>query len=109
MCGGKAPESRRSELFHRLPNAEQERLGKLTHNLHSVQEVTAALGEPDFERPNGMVTTTPERDGNPEITRTYPTMIYTKLSDVADVHVLVYPNDKVAISFQGKEIKATQG
>ena len=36
-------------------------------------------------------------------------MIYTKLSDVADVHVLIYPNDRVAISFQGKEIKATQG
>ena len=81
----------------------------LTHSLHTVQEVTSAMGEPDLKRPNGMVSTTPERDGNPEITLTYPTMIYTKLSGVADVHVLIYPNDRVAISFQGKEIEATQG
>jgi hypothetical protein len=53
FCGGKAPKSRRDELFHRLPHAEQRRLGELTHNLRTVQEVTAALGEPDFERRGG--------------------------------------------------------
>jgi len=109
FCGGKAPKSRRDNLFHRLPLAEMRRLGELTHNLRTVQEVTAAFGRPDINRPNGMISTTPERDGNPETTQAYPEMIYNKLSDVADVRVLIYPNDRVVISFEGKEIKATQG
>jgi hypothetical protein len=56
-----------------------------------------------------MIETEPERDGNPDTTRTYPEMIYTKLSDLADVRVLIHPNDRVDIRFQGKEIKAPEG
>jgi len=85
------------------------RLSELTKNLRTIQDVTTALGEPDIRQPVGVVTTTPERDGKPEVTRSCPVLIYTKLSDVADIHVTVYPTDRVAITFQGKGIKKSTG
>jgi hypothetical protein len=109
FCGGRAPKSRRADLFHRLTHAEQRRLSELTKALRTVQDVTAVFGEPDIRHAIGMVITTPERDGKPETTQSYPTMIYTKLSETADVHVAVYPNDKVGITFQGKAVKKDAG
>jgi hypothetical protein len=109
FCGGRAPKSRRSELFHRLTHAEQRRLCELTKSMRTIQDVTAAFGEPDIKQPVGMVITKPERDGKPETTQSYPVMIYTKLSDIADVHVTIYPTDRVGISFQGKGVKKHAG
>jgi hypothetical protein len=109
FCGGRAPKSRRSEFFHRLTHAEQRRLCELTKDLHTVQDVAAAFGESDIKQPVGMMITTPERDGKPETTQSYPVMIYTKLSDTADVHVTIYPTDSVGISFQGKAVKKDAG
>jgi hypothetical protein len=56
-----------------------------------------------------MVITKPERDGTPETTQSYQVMIYQKLSDIADVHVIIYPADRVGISFQGKAVKKNAG
>jgi hypothetical protein len=109
FCGGRAPKSRRDELFHRLTHAEQQRLCELTKAMRTVQDVTTAFGEPDIRQPIGMVAITPEKDGQPERTQSYPVMIYTKLSETANVHVTVYPTDKVAISFQGKGLKGGAG
>jgi len=36
-------------------------------------------------------------------------MIFRKLSDTADIHVTVYPTDRVGISFQGKAVKKNAG
>jgi len=102
FCGGSAPKSRRDRLFHTLTDAERQRLVTLTKDLHTVEDVTRAIGEPDIRQPVGMVITEQERDGKPETTRSYPVLIYTKLSNIADVHVTVYPTDRVGISFQGK-------
>jgi hypothetical protein len=70
-----------------------------------VQDVTAAFGEPEIRQAVGWVQTTPEQDGKPETTRSYPVMIYTKLSELVDMHVTIYPTDQVGISFRGKRIK----
>jgi hypothetical protein len=80
------------------------RLSKLTKDFHTLDDVIAALGEPDIDQPTGMIVTTPERDGKPGTTKAYRMMIYTRLSDVAEVHVLVYAKDNLAIHFQGKEV-----
>ena len=77
--------------------------------MRTLQDVTGAFGEPDTKQPIGMVITKPERDGKPETTQSYPVMIYKKLSDTADVHVTVYPADRVGISFQGKAVKKNAG
>jgi hypothetical protein len=102
FCGGRTPKSRRDDLFRRITLAEQHRLSELTRTLRTIQEVTAAFGDPDISEPSGMVVTTPARDGRPESTQSYPVMTYTRLSEVADVRVTILPTDRVAISFQGK-------
>ena len=109
FCGGSTPKSRRSLLFHTLTDAERHRLTNLTKDMRTVQEVTGRFGEPDIHQPVGCVITTPERDGRPETTESYPVMIYTKLSEIADVHVTIYPADRVGISFQGNGVKKDAG
>ena len=102
FCGGSTPKSRRTQLFHHLTNQENRRLTDMTRGLKTVEEVIAKFGSPEFDQPAGMTTTKPERDGQPETTRVYRVLIYQKLSEVADVHVTVYPTDKVGLSFRGK-------
>jgi hypothetical protein len=108
-CGGSAPKSRRSRLFHTLSDVERQRLVTLTKDIHTLQDVTTMLGEADIKQLVGMVITKPEREGKPETTQSYPVMIYTKLSDIADIHVMIYPTDRVGISFQGKAVKKNAG
>jgi hypothetical protein len=105
FCGGSTPKSRRERLFHRITNDEMHRLCSLTKGLKTVQDVTAAFGEPDIYQEVGLVITSPEREGKPEITKKRPVMIYTKLSQTADVYVTVYPTDRVDIQFRGKGVK----
>jgi hypothetical protein len=105
FCGGRAPKSRRGELFHRLTERERQRLFQLTKGLRTVQDVITAFGEPDIRQPVGIVIVTPERDGKPETTVGFPVMIYTKLSETANVRVTIHPADRVGIGFDGKAVK----
>jgi len=109
FCGGSAPKSMRERLFHILTDAERDRLVMLTKDKLTVQEVTAAFGEPDMRQAVGIVTWMPEQGGKPETTQSFPELIYTKLSDLADVHVTVFPNDRVSITFEGKAVKKDEG
>jgi hypothetical protein len=109
FCGGRAPESRRDELFHRLTEAERHRLFKLTERLRTLDQVIAAFGQPDLDQPVGLVKVTPERDGKPETTESCRVVIYTKLSDTADVHVKVHPTNRVAFSFSAKAVEEHAG
>jgi hypothetical protein len=108
LCGGRAPTSKRGSLFQRLDLKEQQRLFELTKELLTVQDVIAAFGEPDARRPFGMMVFSTEKEGTPATTQSYPMMIYSKLSEVADVHVTVYPTDKVGITFEAKPMLVKQ-
>jgi hypothetical protein len=107
LCGGRAPKSQRSRLFHSLTEAERHRLTELTKDLRTVQQVRAALGEPDIEGLR-LTVARPETEGKPETTQSYPAMTYSKLSETAIINVQVYPDDKVGITFQGKPMLARQ-
>src|SRR5215468_6802748 len=109
FCGGSMPKSKRSGLFQKIPEDEKRRLCELTKDMRTVRDVMTAFGEPDVHHKIGMVVTTPERDGRPETTQNHPIMIYRNLSDVAEVHAIVYPEDRIAIRFQGKGIKRNAG
>lgn len=109
FCGGSTPKSRRSLLFHTLRDAERHRLCNLTKNIHTVQEVTSSFGEPDIRQPTGWVSTVPEHDGTPETTKSYHVWIYSKLSEVNDVHVTICLTDRVGFSFQGKAVTKNAG
>ena len=106
FCGGSAPKSKRAQLFHTLTDTERQRLCDVTKNLRTVQDVTSAFGEPDTR--SDMVVTTPKTKGMPETTQSYPVMTYTKLSDIANVHVKIHPTDRVEITFQTKPMLVQQ-
>ncbi len=107
-CGGRAPQSHRSSLFQRVTAPEQQRLRELTKNLQTEQDVIAALGEPDQRHPGAVRVTAAEREGLPEATRTCNVLTYTRLSELANVNVLVYPTGRVEVSLQGKPVLVQQ-
>ncbi len=102
FCGGKAPESKRDALFARIPLAEQHRLFEMAQSLHSVEEVLAALGEPDEDVPYGMMDELPEKDGQPGTVRVYRVLHYHSLSETADVAFTVDSRGAVGVSLSGK-------
>lgn len=109
FCGGSAPKSRREKLFHTLTDDERDRLFKLTQGYRTLDQVIAAFGQPDIDQPVGVIQTIPERDGKPEITNSSRVVIYTKLSETADVHVKVHPTNIVGFSFWSKQVKEDGG
>lgn len=104
FCGGSAPPSRRDSLFHTITQAERERLIELTSGIQTVQQVISTFGEPDLRL--SMSTTTPEKARQPETTQSFPQWVYSNLSEVAEVRVVVYPTDRVEFCILAKTLKA---
>jgi hypothetical protein len=104
FCGGKTPLSKRASLFAPLGEDELARLTTLTNPLSVLSDVYATLGEPEDDLPAGTIETTPAQGAQPPVTQAVRTLRYTALSSVADVDVLVYPNDRVGFTFMPKYI-----
>jgi hypothetical protein len=104
FCGGRAPKSRRDKLFATLSHAEKHRLVELTKHLRTLDDVLREFGQPDNDHAASRGETTPEQEGKPETTRFYRRLIYTQLSQTADIHVTVHPTDRVATTFLGKYV-----
>lgn len=105
LCGGRASNFRRAEPFNSVSDAERHRLSNLTKNLRTVQDVATAFGEPDIRRTMGLDGGSSGAGAGSDTTKFFPVMIYTRLSDTADVHVIIFPADRVGISFQPKSLK----
>lgn len=71
-----------------------------------MKEVISKFGEPDLRMSTCHATITPERDGQPEKAQSFPAMVYSNLSEVAEVRVMVYPMGRVEFWFSGKVKKA---
>jgi len=108
FCSGAAPKSKRSLLFHRITDEERKRLSELTKDIRTIQELTTAFGEPAIKQEIGATITMPELGDQAETTRSYPVVIYTGKSKIADIHAMIYPTDRVQISFRGKSAKKVQ-
>ena len=104
FCGGKAPESRRHLLFAMISEAERFRLRELTSSLKTLDEIWATLGKPDQDYEDGAMFMLPETENQPSKEQSYRSLVYRNFSDVADIRVTVYPNDRVGIGFTGKYI-----
>jgi hypothetical protein len=104
FCGGKAPESKRANLFATISSAEQSRLLALVEPLKTADAVMAALGPPDRDDPLGASRTEPETDGKPPVTQGYRTLVYSQLSDTADVHFGADHQGAVHVMLLGKYI-----
>jgi hypothetical protein len=101
FCGGETPQSKRDTLFAVVSHSEEERIRELFDGLKSVTEVIQRHGPPEIDRINAVVSRTPERGAQPPVSSAYRYLVYSNLSDYADVHVVEYP-DRVGLSMMGK-------
>ena len=102
FCAGRAPASRRDELFIPISTEEQWRLRDMVRNLKTVSDVTTSLGEPDDDVADGTWIETPEATGQPGKTEYFRTLVYRRLSAMADVRVLIYPQGQVHFELASK-------
>lgn len=104
FCGGKAPESLRSHLFAVVSHSEIHRLNELTKNIKSLDDAIARLGPPDYEAPEIETDITPHHHPTPEISRSFRSLVYSNLSETADVVISDRQERGIKASFRGKYI-----
>jgi hypothetical protein len=109
FCGGRAPKSQRDRLFARVSDQEQARLFALTSELTSLPAVLAALGPPNHDDPKGLTTQDRDTEERAGLIRAFRTLVYTNLSETADVHVVVKSDGRVWFDLQGKYIGSPRG
>lgn len=101
FCGGRAPVSRRPELFMHVTHEEMDRLRQVTRGLTTLDDVIQAFGSPDVDQPAGYSHTEAAGAG-PRRATWHRQMIFGGLSDTANLHVAIGLNDKVQFSFMPK-------
>jgi len=109
FCGGKAPESLRDNFFADVSVEETTRLHLLTENILTEEDMRAIHGEPDSVFPTSGSMTTPGSDTEaPETTIGGRWLIYTNLSETAEVRIRISRYGKLRFSFSGKYLGPKQ-
>lgn len=85
FCGGAAPTSQRDLQFAKISMEEDRRLSSLLAPVKTIADAIRLFGEPDFNGYSKMIK--PESGQEPPVIRYDREIIYTKLSDFADVHI----------------------
>ncbi|QIF04991.1 hypothetical protein [Roseimicrobium sp. ORNL1] len=105
FCGRRAPKSLRATFFANVTTEESARLFLLTERIFTEAELLAAWGAPDHDFPISGGITTPGTDTDPpEAFVAGRRVVYTKLSDTADVNVRILKDGNLRFSFTGKNI-----
>ena len=109
-CGGKAPISKRGELFAWVSQEEKARLMTLCNDIRTFDDATRAFGQPEHDFPIGETAETMNDAGRSEWTA-HRAIVYTNLSDAADVRFTQVLGDQISVRFFGKHLgeKATGG
>lgn len=84
ICGGKAPQSLRSDLFAIITKEEQLRIKELNNTYKTLEEFTKAFGPPDHDK---------------------HTLSYYKLSDTANIYGLVHDGKWSGIFATRKQLR----
>jgi len=101
FCGGTTPESKRVRQFAVIDFGEKVRLDHIVEDIKTISDAFAILGEPDRDEEVGELTD--EENSKPPTVNKYRSLIYTKLSETADVRItdrhkeVVYINYEVAV------------
>jgi hypothetical protein len=102
-CGGAAPPSRRHELFERVDQREAARISSLFIGIETLEQAIATFGAPDQDIPRGIIKTYIDHpEIEPEVARS---IVYSNLSEVADVRLSTGSNGKLQIGITGKAKK----
>lgn len=105
MCGGAAPASKRASFFAHITDEESRRLRALGDELRSLEDVIAKLGPPTHDQRRGLVTHSPECDEKPAEVHGYRVLVYSNLSETANVRFTDYgPGRGVHMSLESKYI-----
>ena len=84
------------------------RLVELTRNLKSVDQAIRALGRPDRIVAGGLRVRTPPKGRRPPRVQDYRVLIFTKMSDTADVELADGGPEGISFSFCGKYLGKQQ-
>jgi hypothetical protein len=87
---------------------EEERLYELFSNIKTIDDALKKFGNPSSDFPTGGGVQKPEKDGEPPTTERFRTLVYSNLSEVADVRVTDYHKDRVHVTLVGKYIGKPQ-
>ena len=102
FCGGAAPESKRSLLFARVPEAELDRLSQLLEPITTIDDTLEMLGKPDSD---GHSTSRQlEAENEPPRIEHHREIRYYGFSDVAEVWITERPDGRIYWQLQGKYV-----
>ena len=105
FCGGRAPDSLRGSFFGDLSDDETARLYLLTENIQTEEDMRVAHGEPDHVLPISGSSTSEGSDSEaPETVVGGRCLIYTSLSETAEVRIKINRYGKLKFAFSGKYI-----
>ena len=102
FCGGRAPKSKREEMFWAMTPEEMHRIRDITLSVETVSDAIAKFGEPDEDIPSGYGEITPPQPDKPQTTRFFRVLRYHRLSEIAVLDFVVHPEGKVHLSYSGK-------
>jgi hypothetical protein len=101
-CGGSAPVSKRGQLFAWVSGEEKIRLARLCADIRTIEDAARSFGAPDDDYP--MMTEATSEDGRREST-IHRSIVYSGLSETADVRFTHVVGDRVSVSFSGKSLE----
>jgi hypothetical protein len=101
-CGGAMPKSRREEHFATITDTETIRLKALTKAIRSLEDAIKQFGPPDHDLPDGETVVSPGSGGEPDHVRTYRTLLYSRLSETAEVVITDYAPRGIGVEYRGK-------
>ena len=97
FCGGAAPESTRSRSFANIDDVESTRLQNLVRDIKSADDALKMLGRPDSDR-----------QVKSEHGASRRVLIFSRLSDAADVHVNTSAGNSAEVTIAPKHLHAVR-
>lgn len=104
FCGGAAPESKRDLLFGVITAEEEGRLKELLRGIKSLDDAVRVLGVPDRDEPHAVTQRAPEDNGKPPVTENFRLLVYSQLSETAEVWITDYRERGLGIRLRGKYV-----
>jgi hypothetical protein len=106
FCGGAAPESRRDLLFAAISTAEQDRLAQVLAPIETIQQALDTLGPPQMDDFSVERNLRRDEPNNPPTIQRCRELLYTMLSEVADVRITENSTGRVSWMLSGKYLGA---
>jgi hypothetical protein len=97
-CGGRAPRSMRESLFDYVPSEEHARIAQLFKDIRTIEDAIKLFGQPNQDIPGGDV----RKDDSETWSIVSRSIVYTNVSDIADVRLVFSTGGGVELGIQGK-------